>query len=126
MDDDRSDEFDDDLNDDLNDDLDDEGPDDRPTCPACGAPMARIVYGYPGPELWNRVNRGEVVLGGCIVSFSDPTHQCPEGHQWMRADRRPDLDPDALAGMFVPSDEAGGPTPRVIDGWIALGPLADD
>lgn len=28
--------------------------------------MRPVAYGYPGPELWEASDRGEVVLGGCI------------------------------------------------------------
>jgi len=28
--------------------------------------MAPVVYGLPGPELWERAERGEVILGGCV------------------------------------------------------------
>jgi len=38
-------------------------------CAACGEPLKRVcvVYGYPSPELSERAERGEVVLGGCVV-----------------------------------------------------------
>ena len=47
-------------------------------CPSCGkiARMTPIVFGYPGVELWTAERRGEVVLGGCVVGPTDPTHRC--------------------------------------------------
>ena len=53
-------------------------------CPDCGAPMVRIVYGYPSPELFGQSARGEVALGGCVISGfgDDPTHRCQQGHEW--------------------------------------------
>ena len=53
-------------------------------CPECGAPMVRIVYGYPSSELFARSARGEVALGGCVISGfgDDPTHRCRQGHEW--------------------------------------------
>jgi len=46
-------------------------------CPACGSHrVARISYGYPLPETWEAVERGEIVLGGCCVSACDPSWQC--------------------------------------------------
>ena len=36
----------------------------RPTCPRCGEPVRRVVYGYPGADL---MNDPTVSLGGCIV-----------------------------------------------------------
>ena len=37
-----------------------------PPCPRCGSVEAiRIVYGYPGPEMAEAEERGEIRLGGC-------------------------------------------------------------
>ena len=57
---------------------------DSVTCPICGAPAVEIAYGYPGPELFDAADRGEVVLGGCIVDASNPTHMCsgPRQHSF--------------------------------------------
>lgn len=35
-----------------------------------------IVYGLPGYELMERAERGEVVLGGCVVTASAPLRAC--------------------------------------------------
>jgi hypothetical protein len=55
-------------------------PDDRPTfrrCPACGSGDAvRIAYGYPSLELGQAAERGEVVLGGCLVGPESPDYEC--------------------------------------------------
>jgi len=48
-------------------------------CPECeSADVVPIVYGLPAPELFASADRGEVVLGGCVVGFAgdDPTHAC--------------------------------------------------
>ena len=47
-------------------------------CPRCGvdAPMIPIVFGYPIPETFEAADRGEVILGGCVVWGEDPTHRC--------------------------------------------------
>jgi hypothetical protein len=35
-------------------------------CPRCGSgETAKIIYGYPSFELFQRQERGEMVLGGC-------------------------------------------------------------
>jgi hypothetical protein len=35
------------------------------TCPKCESEKTiPIIYGYPSPELWDAVNKGEVMLGG--------------------------------------------------------------
>jgi hypothetical protein len=48
------------------------------TCPRCGAfaPMLPIVFGYPTPDTFLAAERGDLALGGCVVSGEDPTHQC--------------------------------------------------
>jgi hypothetical protein len=38
--------------------------------------MLPIVFGYPMPELFEAEQRGEVALGGCVVTGEDPTHRC--------------------------------------------------
>ena len=56
-------------------------------CPSCeDGRLLPIVYGYPIPETFERSKRGEVMLGGCIVTtvidpefgtVSDPELGCP-------------------------------------------------
>jgi hypothetical protein len=36
-----------------------------------------IVYGYPAPETFEAAERGEVILGGCIVFEDMPEGRCP-------------------------------------------------
>ena len=87
-------------------------------CPTCGTKMVGIVYGYPGGDLLDRSFRGEVVLGGCVVTGLDATHQCQEGHQWRWRGSRTQVDPAAAAGLVVPggpgADDQGG------QGWVAM------
>ena len=46
-------------------------------CPLCGSERIRPrVYGYPGPELVEEAESGEVVLGGCMVTGADPELGC--------------------------------------------------
>jgi hypothetical protein len=50
---------------------------DFPPCPRCGSINAvEIVYGLPDVELGMAAERGEVVLGGCIVRDESPDYQC--------------------------------------------------
>ena len=35
-----------------------------------------IVYGLPGGDLWEAADRGEVSLGGCLISPGNPTEEC--------------------------------------------------
>jgi hypothetical protein len=36
-----------------------------------------IVFGYPMPETFEAAERGEVVLGGCVIDGNEPTARCP-------------------------------------------------
>ncbi len=52
-------------------------------CPVCGDTGIPIVFGLPDAELRHAEERGEVALGGCVVSEGDPDHQCGScGHEW--------------------------------------------
>lgn len=46
-------------------------------CPVCDTAMVRIVYGYPADETFEAAERGEVVLGGCLMWQGRPQTQCP-------------------------------------------------
>ena len=46
-------------------------------CSHCGAKVLRIQYGYPGPELFEAAERGELLLGGCCISPDSPDYACP-------------------------------------------------
>lgn len=50
-------------------------------CPNCAAMVRplRIAYGMPGHELFEAAERGELVLGGCVIGGYDPmpSHRCP-------------------------------------------------
>lgn len=38
-------------------------------CPTCNAgKLIPIIYGFPGRELMEQSGRGEIELGGCVVS----------------------------------------------------------
>jgi hypothetical protein len=38
--------------------------------------MLLIVFGFPLPDTFEAADRGEIVLGGCILTGEDPTHRC--------------------------------------------------
>jgi hypothetical protein len=49
----------------------------RLTCQRCGSGnVLPIQYGLPGPEMFDAAQRGEIVLGGCIVSPDNPDTHC--------------------------------------------------
>ena len=46
-------------------------------CPACGSTDAlRILYGYPTNEAFEASERGEFVLGGCVIGEESPDYEC--------------------------------------------------
>lgn len=47
------------------------------TCAACGTTLVPIVYGYPGPDLFEKEEQGEVLLGGCVIDDDAPAFGCP-------------------------------------------------
>ena len=50
-----------------------------PTCPQCGSEeYIPIVDGRPGTELQEKAERGEVILGGCIVTPDRNLFHCKE------------------------------------------------
>ena len=57
-----------------------EARDEYPECPQCGSRenVVPIIYGYPGPELRDAAERGEVKLGGCVISGDDPRWYCKD------------------------------------------------
>jgi hypothetical protein len=53
-------------------------------CPQCEGDLIPIVYGYPGPEMLQEAERGEILLGGCVVGDDDPHHRCKNcGRQYL-------------------------------------------
>ena len=58
------------------------------TCPFCGGHPFPIAYGFPGGDILDSVERGEVVLGGCVVMPERPGLECTEcGHRWGEVER---------------------------------------
>ncbi|HTN92600.1 MAG TPA: hypothetical protein VL242_53395 [Sorangium sp.] len=53
-------------------------------CPVCAGPrILRILYGRPLPEAIALVERGEALLGGCIVLAGQPDWECSRcRHRW--------------------------------------------
>ena len=45
-------------------------------CPECSTKLVRIIFGMPNEELFEDAQQGKVLLGGCCVSFNDPTWGC--------------------------------------------------
>ena len=45
-------------------------------CESCGKTMVPIAYGYPGDGMWEAVERGDIVLGGCVVEEGIPLWRC--------------------------------------------------
>ena len=48
-----------------------------PSCPRChSAEVTPILYGLPSAEGFAMVERGEVMLGGCVIDASSPKWAC--------------------------------------------------
>lgn len=72
-------------------------------CPRCGSgDKLRIVFDYPGPDLGEKSERGEVFLGGCLAYLADPAWHCRSRvsewsgagtGEWRMREGRPPLDP---------------------------------
>jgi hypothetical protein len=45
-------------------------------CSECGTKLVRIVFGMPDMDLIEESQQGKVLLGGCCISFNDPTWGC--------------------------------------------------
>ena len=53
--------------------------------PVCGARMIPVLHGFPCKGDWERQKRGEVVLGGCIISATTPDRVCKgDPAHWLR------------------------------------------
>ena len=61
-----------------------------PRCPECGSEKTvPILYGYPAPDAFESEKRGEVILGGCIVSKFSPKWHCNDcGNNWGSIEER--------------------------------------
>ena len=53
-------------------------------CPKCNSEkVIPIVYGLPSYDLGEKELRGEVMLGGCLVSLESPKWYCKNcGNKW--------------------------------------------
>ena len=49
-------------------------------CTVCGCKVVPIVYGEPSCETFQKADRKEVMLGGCIITGDDPDWECIECH----------------------------------------------
>ena len=62
-------------------------------CPECKQKAGvNIVYGYPSVELSEKVERGEIAMGGCCVEEDQPQRRCLAcGAEWNIKNRTSDL-----------------------------------
>lgn len=45
-------------------------------CPNCGKKLVDIVYGVPSLETFQKADRKEIKLGGCVVSPCNTYYHC--------------------------------------------------
>ena len=50
-------------------------------CPHCGGKVVRIIYGEPSAETIEKVERGDIVLGGCCIYEESPDWECLDCQQ---------------------------------------------
>ena len=77
------------------------------TCPRCGVHgrLLPILFGLPTYEAFQRSQRGEFVLGGCVVGRVNPTHRCSACGRDVRMPRP--IAPNATPGSgATASDDA--------------------
>ena len=47
-----------------------------PNCPYCGTKLLKVVYGMPAQETLEKAEKGEIILGGCIIEENQPKYFC--------------------------------------------------
>ena len=47
---------------------------DTKKCPACGGELIPIIWGYPDSSLFEKADRDEVYLGGCVITDNTNVH----------------------------------------------------
>lgn len=57
------------------------------SCPSCKSKnIIPIEYGLPGPEMVKAAEKGEIYIGGCLISDSNPEWHCKNcGYDWKKA-----------------------------------------
>ena len=57
------------------------------TCPKCQHKdsIVKIQYGYPGHEIFEKYEKGEIKLGGCMATDVDPDYHCNKcNYEWSK------------------------------------------
>lgn len=57
-------------------------------CPYCGRSAIPILWGKPSKEGEKWAQDGKVILGGCMMSSTSPSHQCSNGHSFITAEEK--------------------------------------
>ena len=60
-------------------------PVEREVCAQCGGPVLPVLYGFPSKEGFDAADRGEVMLGGCVIGLDDVTASWECGATMWRA-----------------------------------------
>lgn len=55
-------------------------------CPQCGGTVVNIIYGEATKEMMEAAERGEIMLGGCIVHEEAADWQCNKCGQHYKQD----------------------------------------
>jgi len=99
----------------------------RRICPRCSnRKLLSIVYGYPAGDLMEAAQRGEVALGGCMVTGDDPDRRCPDCRVDLYRDgtyRHTDgfgMGPDLLAVVLSHADDGVVEASIEMEGGLAI------
>ena len=68
-------------------------------CPKCSkGSIVPIRYGMPGNDMWEEKERGEIILGGCVIEERAPDHHCNDcQYEWEKG--------KPSDGFYAESDE---------------------
>lgn len=84
--------------------------------------MLPMVFGYPMPETFEAAERGEIALGGCVVTGEDPTHQCSACGEEVIVDALTQIALESCATCSLPLD---GDPDDALDGDAGM-PICGD
>ena len=61
---------------------------DGKVCPNCRDrdSIVKIEYGYPGNEMVDKHDKGQIKLGGCMIHEDNPDYHCNKcDHEWQKS-----------------------------------------
>ena len=65
-------------------------------CPNCNNELIKIVYGMPSNEMFQKAEKGEIYLGGCIILPNNAVYYCSKCEKKYDKDLNEKNDDDEL------------------------------